>query len=186
MFAKGFVAGIVMLVVFAGGWLYFTGSPWLTSIFPIFTTSLPLNCKSGGGSAMECRVKVTVKTVGACPATAADIDFDPPKLPLNGYTKTIIVWNFAGPNEYYFCPTRGHGVWFDKPNTEYDDQFDNNFATDNRDGGGASGTRTCYQFYRWRDQNDARTRNKEYPYTIKFGDKAGTVNCSWDPWVRNG
>ena len=185
MFARGVMAGMVLLAAFAVGWRYFTGSPLLES-FPVFTTALPLNCKSGTGSSIECRVKVTVKTANACPVAATDIDIDPPKLPLNGTTKTIIVWNFAGPNEYYFCPTRGHGVWFDKPSVEYDGQFDRNYATDDRDGGGASGTKVCYQYYRWRDENETRTHGKEYPYSIEFGNKEGTVNCKWDPWIRNG
>ncbi|HEY8244880.1 MAG TPA: hypothetical protein VII68_15545 [Casimicrobiaceae bacterium] len=185
MFARGLFAGIVGVVVALGAWAFAAGPDAVYRLFAT-TFSMPESCKVAVGTGkMECRVKVEVKTAG-CPQTAADINIDPDPLKLNGDRKTILVWQFTGTNKFYFCPVRGDGIYF-KPGTNTKNQFDKNFATDDRDGGYPYGTSDCYEYYRWRDMNDSNTHGDDFAYKLVFGPNDPTKPaCSWDPFIRNG
>jgi hypothetical protein len=190
MFARGAVVGIVAFVVVSFAWLYTAKRDQFYALFPWFYPTLGTDCKSPAGASMQCRVIVKVTTRDRCPdpANPAEIEFVPSKIELNGVARTVIVWDFdnANPTKWWFCPSRGHGVFFDKPKTAYDDQFMDGYATDDANGGGASPGKVCFQHFRTLDANETSTKGKEYPYSVTFGNRDGTLKCTVDPWVRNG
>ena len=118
---------------------------------------------------------------------------------MGGRNPARVVFKFAPENgDYKFCRSLGDGVFLkkNKPDLANHKQFVKMFGTDD-DGieDNASDDEVCTKRFRFKFRNRVQTtpgapnpapEETPYEYTLVFRDKAGTLVCTKDPWVKNG
>lgn len=128
---------------------------------------------------VRCAIEISVSAT-SCEFNPT-ITLDPPKtFTMGNIGKRRMVWRFADPSKFEFCPHRGDGIYLQSLQR---DNFERLRATDSEQGDDdivpEGECRKRFRMINWNGDNF------EYRYFIQFSDKAGRT-CKVDPWIKNG
>jgi hypothetical protein len=124
------------------------------------------NAKKYDCSHNKCDVNITIA------AGKIGVDRDPLVVKVKN---SRIVWHL--PAGYVFCPELNDGIHFKSAN----DQFDENWGTDDHAGARPGDMKGCKKKYHWRDK---ASKKGSHAYSIVFHDAKG-VRYEWDPTIIN-